>query len=66
MPVSIPGAAPANLGMLRLGHAIFITFHVAALCFGASYLLITIPVHVIYFAAAALARQDRSFPSSDT
>ena len=57
MPISTAGAAPANLGMLRIGHAICITFHVAALYFGASYLLITIPVHLIY-AALALAKQD--------
>ena len=57
MPVSIAGAAPANLGMLRLGHAIVITFHVAALYFGGSYLVVTIPVHLIY-TAVALAKQD--------
>ena len=43
--------------MLGLGHAIFTTFHVAALRFGATYLFITIPAHLIY-AAVALAKQD--------
>ena len=57
MPISTAGVAPANLGMLRIGHAICITFHVATLYFDASYLLITIPVHLIY-TAVALAKQD--------
>jgi hypothetical protein len=43
--------------MLGLGHAIFTIFHVAALHFGALYLLITIPVHLIY-TAVVLAKQD--------
>jgi hypothetical protein len=43
--------------MLGLGHVILTTSHVVALRFGAAYLLITIPVHLIY-AAVALAKQD--------
>jgi len=65
MPISTAGAASANLGMLRIGHAICITFHVAALYFGASYLLITIPVHLIY-AAVALGKQDGAVRRRDT
>jgi len=43
--------------MLGLGHALFAAIHAAALYFGAQYLLITIPVHLIY-TAVALAQQD--------
>ena len=43
--------------MLGLGHVILTTFHVGALRFGATYLFITIPAHLIY-AAVALAKQD--------
>ena len=43
--------------MLGLGHVILTTFHVAALRFGATYLFITIPAHLIY-AAVALSKQD--------
>jgi hypothetical protein len=57
MSIRVAGAAPANRGMLGFGHAIFTTFHVTALYFGAAYLLITIPVHLIY-TAVALAQQD--------
>jgi hypothetical protein len=57
MAISIAVETPAKRGMLELGHVIFTTFHVAALYFGALYLLITIPVHLVY-AAVALAKQD--------
>jgi hypothetical protein len=57
MPISGAGAAPANLCMLRFGHTICISFHVTALYFGAAYLLLTIPVHLIY-AAVAFAKED--------
>lgn len=57
MPISIAGAAPANRVMLAFGHAICTTFHVTALCLSAPYILITIPVHLIY-TAIALAKQD--------
>ena len=56
--INIAGAAPTNRGMLAFGHAISTAFHVTALYFGAAYLLITIPVHLIY-TAVALAKQDR-------
>jgi hypothetical protein len=61
MPVdiSIARETPARRGLLGLGHGISTTFHVTALYFGAAYLLITIPVHLIY-AAVALAKQDGS------
>jgi len=39
-------------GMLGFGHAIFTIFHVTALYSSAPYLLITIPLHLIYTAAA--------------
>jgi len=55
--ISIAGATPANSALLGLGHGIFTTFHLTALYFSATYLLITIPVHLIY-AAVALAQQD--------
>ena len=57
MTISIASAAPANRVMLAFGHAIFTAFHVTALYFGVAYLLITIPVHLIY-TAVALAQQD--------
>jgi hypothetical protein len=57
MPISSAGAAPANLCMLRFGHASCISFHLTALYFGAAYLLLTIPVHLIY-AAVAFAKED--------
>jgi len=57
--INIAGAAPTNRGMLAFGHAISTAFHVTALYFGAAYLLITIPVHLIY-TAVALAKQDRA------
>ena len=53
----IAGAPPADRGVLAFGHAIFTAFHVTALYFGVAYLLITIPVHLIY-TAVALAKQD--------
>ena len=61
MPVdiSIAGEMPAHRGLLGLGHGISATFHVTALYFGAAYLLITIPVHLVY-AAVALAKEDGS------
>ena len=59
MTISIASASPANTGMLGFGHAICTALHVAALYFGAAYLLITIPVHLLY-TAVALAKQDRS------
>ena len=55
--ISIESETPANRGMLGLGHALFAAIHAAALYFGAQYLLITIPVHLIY-TAVALAQQD--------
>ena len=58
MTISIASAAPANRVMLAFGHAIFTTFHVTAVYLGVAYLLITIPVHLIY-TAVALAKQDR-------
>jgi len=57
MTISIASAAPANRVMLAFGHAIFTTFHVTAVYLGVAYLLITIPVHLIY-TAVALAQQD--------
>jgi hypothetical protein len=45
-----------------LGHGISTTFHLTALYFGAAYLLITIPVHLIYV-AVALAKQDGRRPA---
>jgi threonine/homoserine/homoserine lactone efflux protein len=57
--MSIASAAPANTVMLAFGHAIFTVFHASAFYFGAAYLLITIPAHLIY-TAVALAKQDRS------
>ena len=57
--ISIAGEMPAHRGLLGLGHGISITFHVTALYFGAAYLLITIPVHLVY-AAVALAKEDGS------
>jgi hypothetical protein len=59
MPVSISveGERPDNRGVLGLGHVIFTVSHVAALYFGAPYLLITISSHLIYM-AVALAKQD--------
>jgi len=57
MSISIAGETPAKRDMLELGHVIVTTFHVTALYFGAPYLLITIPVHLVY-AAVALAKQD--------
>ena len=57
MPNSIENAAPDNRGMLALGHAISTAFHVTALYLDATYLLLTIPVHLIY-AAVAFARHD--------
>jgi hypothetical protein len=57
--VSVAGEIPAYRGLLGLGHGISTTFHVMALYFGAAYLLITIPVHLIY-TAVALAKQDRA------
>lgn len=55
--ISIKGETPAIRGMLGLGHALFATIHATALYFGAQFLLITIPVHLI-FTAVALAQQD--------
>jgi len=64
MPVdiSIAGATLGNSALLGLGHGISTTFHLTALYFGAAYLLITIPVHLIY-AAVALAKQDGRRPA---
>jgi hypothetical protein len=64
MPVdiSMAGATPASSALLGLGHGISTTFHLTALYFGAAYLLITIPVHLIY-AAVALAKQDGRRPA---
>jgi len=59
MSIRVAGAAPANRGMLGFGHAIFTIFHVTALYSSAPYLLITIPLHLIYTAAAS-ATQDRA------
>ena len=60
--ISIAGATPDNGALLGLGHGISTTFHLTALYFGAVYLLITIPVHLIY-TAVALAKQDRRRPA---
>ena len=57
MTISIASAAPANRVMLAFGQAISAAFHASAFYFGAAYLLITIPVHLIY-TAVALAQQD--------
>ena len=62
--ISIAGATPANNALLGLGHGISTTFHLIALYFGAAYLLITIPVHLIY-AAVALAKQDGRRPAPE-
>ena len=59
MPVSIASASPANTSMLGFGHAICTALHVTVLYFGAAYLLLTIPAHLIYI-AVALAKQDRA------
>jgi len=55
--ISTAQAALANRGILAFCHAIYLAFHVTALYFGVAYLLITIPVHLIY-TAVALAKQD--------
>ena len=55
--ISNARAALANRGILAFGHAIYSAFHITALYFGVAYLLITIPVHLIY-TAIALAKQD--------
>ena len=59
--ISIAGETRTKRVMLGLGHVIFTICHVAALYFDTSYLLITIPVHLIY-AAVALANLDSSVP----
>ena len=59
------GAVAANRSMLGFGHAIFATFHVAVLYFGVLFLLITIPVHLVYV-AVALAKQDSNVRRPDT
>ena len=56
--ISTAQAALANRGILAFGHAIYSAIHITALYFGVAYLLITIPVHLIY-TAVALAKQDR-------
>ena len=55
--ISTAQAALANRGILAFGHAIYSAIHITALYFGVAYLLITIPVHLIY-TAVALAQQD--------
>jgi hypothetical protein len=63
--LNIADEIQANHGMLELGHVIVLTFHVTALCFGAPYLLITIPVHLLY-TTVALAKQDGAVRRRDT
>ena len=57
MSIRVALTAPANTLMLAFGHAIVTAFHATAFSFGAAYLLITIPAHLIY-TAVALAQQD--------